>query len=543
MGLISTVTTKINQFLTPQLLRYGLSARSSRLLQSQDNVYRDSVSKDFLCLLPISQSLLSEEIRELTQKRHQALLLEAQTKDKGMIDEWLDSIWDKYLERLAPPSSQEEDKRSSNLPLRLSIMEDLIRSALLPTERYSDLERWQHHPRVTKWLRAEFLLAKYQEKLTKSLSRSVSGDSSKGYHLKHVPMLSRTFGHSMIESLHNTYWGKEKVKKVTGGKGLVSVDYLIKALDMKDWYRSKAWEGQEEKALMELVKRGSGTVHSLPGGGIVPIMNHDLDLSKWSLEDVLELSGCRIKDAGTFNVLCEEYNIFEFWTEDYVVKLASYLQDRCDEVDGHTIILDVGAGDGTLAHFLKEAIMDGKSHGATLKSKSKKRPKHQKRRIPTIVATDDGSWKIQPKASVERMSVSEAMKRYGPHYLLDGDDNSSPHQLIILCSWMPMGIDWTREFRAAGADEYILIGECDDGGCGHNWDTWGNPNFLDEEMDNGGGTKNQSMKSTTLKPAYQMGGFERKNMDDLSVLQFSRYDSRMSSLTQTVSFRRVPKIT
>ena len=537
MGLISTVTTKINQTLTPHLLRYGLSSRSSRLLRSQDNVYRDSILKDFLCLLPLSQSLLSEEIRDLTQKRRKELI-ESQKEERGIVDEWFDSIWDKYLDRFAPPS-QQEDERSSNQPLRLSVMEDLIRSALLPTERYSDLERWQHHPRVTKWLRAEFLLAKHQEALTESLFTSGSvGGSSKAYHLKNVPMLSRTFGHPMAESLHNTYWGKEKVETVTGGKGLVSVDYLIKALHMKDWYRSKAWESQEEKSRLELVKRGSGTVHTIPGGGIVPIMNYELDLSKWSLEDVLELAGCRIKDAGPFNVLCEEYNIFEFWTEDYVMKLASYLQQRCDEFDGHTIILDVGAGDGTLVHFLKEAIMDGKSNATTLKSKTsnKKKQKKKKKHIPTIVATDDGSWNIQPRGSVERMSVSQAMKRYGPQNSLLANNNSAPHQLIVLCSWMPMGIDWTRNFRQAGADEYILIGECDDGGCGHNWDTWGNPNFRDEEMDTDG-ADNQLIKKNTLEPEYRVDGFERKNMDDLSALQFSRYDSRISSLTQTVSFR------
>ncbi len=32
-------------------------------------------------------------------------------------------------------------------------------------------------------------------------------------------------------------------------------------------------------------------------------------------------------------------------------------------------------------------------------------------------------------------------------------------------------------------EEYILIGEADDGSCGHNWRTWGNPNFRDDDDD------------------------------------------------------------
>ena len=30
---------------------------------------------------------------------------------------------------------------------------------------------------------------------------------------------------------------------------------------------------------------------------------------------------------------------------------------------------------------------------------------------------------------------------------------------IVVCSWMPQGVDFTAEFRKAGVDGYVLIGE------------------------------------------------------------------------------------
>lgn len=41
---------------------------------------------------------------------------------------------------------------------------------------------------------------------------------------------------------------------------------------------------------------------------------------------------------------------------------------------------------------------------------------------------------------------------------------------LVICSWMPMGVDWSRAFRNCDdVDEYVLLGEADDGSCGHLW--------------------------------------------------------------------------
>ena len=96
--------------------------------------------------------------------------------------------------------------------------------------------------------------------------------------------------------------------------------------------------------------------------------------------------------------------------------------------------------------------------------------------------------------------------------------------------WMPMGVDWTADIRANGADEIILIGECDDGNCGDNWFIWGNAEFRDnmEEVEGG----------NSLLVPYRRDGYQRHDLDDLSKMQFSRFDSSVSRNSKTVSFRK-----
>jgi hypothetical protein len=96
-----------------------------------------------------------------------------------------------------------------------------------------------------------------------------------------------------------------------------------------------------------------------------------------------------------------------------------------------------------------------------------------------------------------------------------------------------MNEDWTSSFLEYEAvDEYLLIGEADDGQCGHHWQTWGNSLF---EEDSGHAEK-------AACPPYISQGFERRDHDQLLPYQFSRYDSTLSKEGMTVSFRRTDKL-
>jgi hypothetical protein len=277
--------------------------------------------------------------------------------------------------------------------------------------------------------------------------------------------------------------------------------------------------------------------------------------------------------CGPFNTVCEEANIYQLWTQEYVQHLGDYLIRRASSAAA-TLVLDIGAGDGLLLHYLQEYYHQ----------------QQQQRRggqvLPTMTwkATDNGSWRIFAKAQVEQCNVQQALQKYAsattttnttgndndndPGPTLSSSSSSSqqrqqtkPVTVIVLCSWMPMGQDWTQLFRDAASynvDEYILIGEADDGSCGHNWKTWGNADFRemeDEEEENkeeekddhnrrsvsGSGRmldRRQPRQHRQRRPAYEQDGYQRWDMDALAPFQFSRFDCAVSKSGKTVSFRR-----
>lgn len=273
-------------------------------------------------------------------------------------------------------------------------------------------------------------------------------------------------------------------------------------------------------------------------------------------------SGGRIQDCGPFNTVCEEANIYQLWTQEYVQQLGNYLMQRASEYNTNTdninntdneehfpttLVLDIGAGDGLLLHYLQEyynTTCQRQSHQESSSTTSTRGRMQQ--RIPAnststyipsmeYIATDDGSWKIFPKAQVETLNVQQALEKYC---------NEHGHRpVIVLCSWMPMGQDWTQDFRKANVKEYILIGEADDGSCGHNWKTWGN---IDYKNDTTTSTKEEYGNDDVYNfqpPPYQQDGYQRwdtimNDGMDLARYQFSRFDCALSKSGKTVSFRQ-----
>ena len=182
-------------------------------------------------------------------------------------------------------------------------------------------------------------------------------------------------------------------------------------------------------------------------------------------------------------------------------------------------------------------------NGKSIRSKkAKTNANSQTFTMPTLIATDDGSWKApmynNKHIEVERLSAVEAVAKYAPISQEQRIEVEESSRLIVLCSWMPPGHDWTADFRkpqssihAPGesgvgmVEEYILIGECDDGTCGHNFLTWGNPDAYEGE------------DSIPAAP-YAEDGYQRVELEDLSLMQISRFDCKRSSESKTVSFRR-----
>lgn len=156
---------------------------------------------------------------------------------------------------------------------------------------------------------------------------------------------------------------------------------------------------------------------------------------------------------------------YEVLNQEFIASLASYLAERIGvlgkEADVPVTILEVGAGDGRLTHFL-QGELDSQLPGRA-----------------QIIAIDSGEDQVKPAFSVETVGQKKALAKYKPQ--------------IVICSWMPLDKDWNRDFRTTlSVKEYILIGKPD---------VCGNDRTYDERE-----------------------GFERFDLDEISKWQISRME-------------------
>jgi hypothetical protein len=185
-----------------------------------------------------------------------------------------------------------------------------------------------------------------------------------------------------------------------------------------------------------------------------------------------------------------------------------------------------------------------------------------------FVASDNGSWKLPGLSSatddesgilhVDKLDYQTALAKYQPD--------------IVLCAWMPLGIDFTKAIRDCKSTQmYILIGPKDDGTCGDAWKTWGkhdmeeknHPELLslneyrekfhgwsvdifDYLAGNTSNANNNSRKENTsntsnignLLPLYEVDGFSRFDVE-MGVSQLCRYDTLIeNNISSTVAFVR-----
>ena len=199
--------------------------------------------------------------------------------------------------------------------------------------------------------------------------------------------------------------------------------------------------------------------------------------------------------------------IFEFWNKEYIDALGNYLSRRVEDLGGteeHPVrILEVGAGNGALTHFLQEKL-DADMPGKTV-----------------MIACDSeisNDWveenKIDSVFPVQKIDHQGAIATHKPN--------------IIIFSWMPYKYDCTDDFRAAeSVEEYILIGETDYGCCGDEWKTWG---IAPSEEDREAGKDYRT-------PLYEQDGFERAGTDGGNVSKFQASRLRFINLFGGENFR------
>ena len=129
-------------------------------------------------------------------------------------------------------------------------------------------------------------------------------------------------------------------------------------------------------------------------------------------------------------------------TSDLIARLATWLINTLGSSDDATI-LEIGAGDGALAMHLKNALNNKKASNNI-----------------RVIASDSGARGLSPVAPVEQLDVAAALAAHNPR--------------IVLCAFMPLGVDFTAAIRQCESVEaYLLLGEIDNGCCGRPWLTWG----------------------------------------------------------------------
>ncbi|KAK1749301.1 hypothetical protein QTG54_001240 [Skeletonema marinoi] len=564
----SSVTKRISKSIAPNFLRWSLRMH-------------ESLPASF-SMLPLAQRLVSIEVQEDYQlissklKGHTAHDRSMPGKISSAWDNFVDKAWDVFFESrhqklntdqdqqtkkqldsetLTILNSQRQNKRQQQhtrreihdnekteyaelANQRVQLLDQYVRPALLPTGSEQDFnqniftneQNDGQYDYFVKWIRGEYLIAKYGLAVQQAVK-------------KHPALRDDAAGLNSVGDTKSIY-GEEV--EVPLDLILPKIDTIIDAFGMEDWSRSK-----------------------VPVSSWVDADTNSHD--NLSIKDIIhnKLHG-QISYSGPLNAYFEmrrREDSYELWNYNYIFGLAQYLLDRINDMDSiesvpvKTTILDVGAGDGRLIYFLRRAMHEirtsnssstaksinlrrknGKSNRST---KAKMKANSQIFTMPTLIATDDGSWKAPMYSSkhieVEKLSAVEAVVKHAPpspEQRLEGGSS----RLIVLCSWMPPQVDWTADFRkhqssihAPGesglgiVDEYILIGECDDGTCGHNYLTWGNPDAYESEDGN---------ESSVPVVPYVEDGYQRIELEDLSLLQISRFDCKRSSESKTVSFRR-----
>ncbi|CAJ1965457.1 unnamed protein product [Cylindrotheca closterium] len=544
-----TASKRITSLIGSPLLRLGLAARNSKLFSplvggegssssssssssslqsiSLQQKQLDTPYLDMALLIPFAQKLLSLALYDESQKR-----VSQHYSSTGKDGSILKSLYQGQQKQSSPSDGDASvataTKELSNL--RVQSYDHVIRKSLLPKETHSNLQSWMGHLRILKWARAEFLISKYGPMVKEAMdaypqlrgSPQFQRNPNQNFFLQLargrlvLPFSQSTSSSSSSPSQEDE---ADHANKTSNSMMLLpTTDTVVKAFDMKDWAIQKDSQGLHESTNVILDKLSSSSqIIDQQQATTTTTTTNNSDDTAASMEDISTeellhcLSGGHVQYCGPLNAICEEANLYQLWTKEYVQHLGDYLLQEYSSNTDKTTIVDIGAGDGLLIRYLQEYM------GGKLRKGNRRKHKNAitGAALPRMVSTDDGSWGIFAKAKVEKLNVEEALEKYGK---LSQDEH-----LVVLCSWMPQQVDWTAQFRESKVDEYILIGEADDGSCGHGWDTWGNYTFAPSESD---------------IPPFQQDGYQRWDMDSLIPFQFSRFDSAISRSSKTVSFRR-----
>jgi hypothetical protein len=210
-----SLSKKISGLVGPFLMRNGLSLRHA-FLRGRPG---DAPYTDMLFLVRWAQQMISLEVHDESAR------VVTKFKKQTRIDKLVDSSFDAMFGK-----SSEEDrmKKASFSELRVQVLEDSLRPALVNNERWSDVMKWRFNFRVIKWARTEFLVSKYGPDVKDSLDAYPQ--------IRASPQLARhPTKRIILDLVHGKSLDFSNGKKTV----LPSSETLIKAFCMQNWEKQK----------------------------------------------------------------------------------------------------------------------------------------------------------------------------------------------------------------------------------------------------------------------------------------------------------------
>ena len=411
---------------------------------------------------------------------HYALTLNSRTSSP-IITYILNSAVIPLLVKIKTIQAQSDSNRSD--PNRVSKFGEFFLNSIAPTKNLSDLAVFNDNKNhvFLGLVRKEFLRAKYQRTLNEIIKSKTNTKT-------------KTWIQRYLDD------NKDDNKDDVSSKSMPTVDMVEKTFNLQSWHRKP-------------ITASSPPPHRT---SLINALDPTNSIAHWDMEQVIEAAGGSVYGHNEFNLLMEESNWWEIWSREYCSALAQHLSRACrSSSNKETVVLEVCAGDGRLTKYLSSTRFGrkGKGEGGGKQAHNNLRTRENVK----FVATDNGSWGIDPNHAVEKLDVVQALEKYAGK---KGEEKNI--NVIVICAWHPMACDLTYLFRAnTNVSEYIMIGQTDNGNCGCPWLTWGNEEFNDDNA-----------------PNEVLRDFERHDLKDLSRLQLSRYNSSEVKTSNTVSFKR-----
>eukprot|EP01006_Ploeotia_vitrea_P017346 TRINITY_DN48452_c0_g1_i1.p1 TRINITY_DN48452_c0_g1~~TRINITY_DN48452_c0_g1_i1.p1 ORF type:complete len:786 (+),score=110.61 TRINITY_DN48452_c0_g1_i1:23-2380(+) len=140
----------------------------------------------------------------------------------------------------------------------------------------------------------------------------------------------------------------------------------------------------------------------------------------------------------SFEDLNRQLKLSLVYTQEFISAMVDYLNKRIDQMDLKRPLLEVGAGSGRLSWLLEKNGLKLPIHATDHRDVNDRLPPTQHTRL----GCDLSAW--HSYTNVQQLSVEDAMA------------NTTPS--MVLCSYMPQGVDWTTNFHTSDTVvEYLLL--------------------------------------------------------------------------------------